>query len=764
MKKIIFFGGLFFLIINIFLVKDSLAAVVKVTLDTSKDYVPGQTYNVSWESECKGGYVSVWFSTKASTTAETELLFPLTRFSITPILQGMDSDYSFSNGFNFNSVYALNPNRGTLDWRVPSQGGFYSYSFGSYPYSYYIYRSSNGKYTVIEQNTSPMRLLVFTGDYVLRVDIKGADCSATGQSDLFHVVASPEVPTDAKLVYFRTPKSAGASTTNIDVSKVNKDVGIVNGSEITVSDPTDLSGKNNLILHFEAWGENYYHAQGYCQLVKKCTGYKDVKIVFDNKYACRCDTGQFGCTGESCINAMGVWSRITSLTCTGCPIGNNLALASSTPSSSAPGSLNASPAASSSSQITPTIKDTPKAVVAPVKPSSSVNKISSADAAFTKKQAGKILLQVESKGEAWYVNPKNSQRYYLANGNDAYQIMKTLGIGISNKDFDKVKSDANFRKKFIGQILLQVESHGEAYYISSNNRYNYLKDGAAAYQAMRSFGLGITNSDLKKIPAVAGSTVSSSSTSAIKLETGVESACSGNSKCLKYKSVEISWQLDPSSFSEDMQPDGVATYSGTALEEKDSPEMIKIVKTALDKYPEGLLKRYLSKVYLLGNMSYGSSPMLGTIDKLNRHIYLRKSDQAEKIEQALHHELAHLIYFNKNIYLPDFETDWAKINPVGFAYQTNFIDSVATNDTNAFSQDLGNQGFLSLYAQNNFKEDFAVMAMNMFKQAPLVLKADFWSTVDNFPKIKEKFNLILKFYQEINSVFTAEYFRQVSKL
>jgi len=130
---------------------------------------------------------------------------------------------------------------------------------------------------------------------------------------------------------------------------------------------------------------------------------------------------------------------------------------------------------------------------------SGVAKPSTAISELANRLKGRILLQVESRGEAWYVSPKNSQRYYLAGGEDAYQIMKTLGVGISNKDFAKIKTDSNFRKKFIGQILLQVESHGEAYYISSNNRYNYLKDGAAAYKVMRELGLGIKTSDLEKI-------------------------------------------------------------------------------------------------------------------------------------------------------------------------------------------------------------------------------------------------------------------------
>jgi hypothetical protein len=58
------------------------------------------------------------------------------------------------------------------------------------------------------------------------------------------------------------------------------------------------------------------------------------------------------------------------------------------------------------------------------------------DLNFAKKQQGYILLQVEGKGEAWYVNPKDSKRYFLGRFSDAFSIMKTMSIGISNKDFD----------------------------------------------------------------------------------------------------------------------------------------------------------------------------------------------------------------------------------------------------------------------------------------------------------------------------------------
>lgn len=112
---------------------------------------------------------------------------------------------------------------------------------------------------------------------------------------------------------------------------------------------------------------------------------------------------------------------------------------------------------------------------------------------------GRILLQVESHGEAWYVNPGDSRRYYMANGSEAYNIMRNLGIGITNKDLARIKSDKTFAKIHRGKIFLQVESRGEAYYINIDGTAYYLKDGAAAYSIMRELGLGITNADLNKI-------------------------------------------------------------------------------------------------------------------------------------------------------------------------------------------------------------------------------------------------------------------------
>jgi hypothetical protein len=51
---------------------------------------------------------------------------------------------------------------------------------------------------------------------------------------------------------------------------------------------------------------------------------------------------------------------------------------------------------------------------------------------------GRIVLQVEDHGEAWYINPVDGKRYYLANGDAAYRIMKYLSLGISDADIHKI--------------------------------------------------------------------------------------------------------------------------------------------------------------------------------------------------------------------------------------------------------------------------------------------------------------------------------------
>jgi len=118
--------------------------------------------------------------------------------------------------------------------------------------------------------------------------------------------------------------------------------------------------------------------------------------------------------------------------------------------------------------------------------------------------SGRILLQVESHGEAWYVNPINRERYYLGRPNDAFTVMRNLGLGISESNYAQFKLAG--ASKFKGRILLRVQANGEAYYVNPiDNKLNYLGRPTDAFDLMRRFGLGISNDNLTSINIAAAS-------------------------------------------------------------------------------------------------------------------------------------------------------------------------------------------------------------------------------------------------------------------
>ena len=134
---------------------------------------------------------------------------------------------------------------------------------------------------------------------------------------------------------------------------------------------------------------------------------------------------------------------------------------------------------------------------------------------LTNRVSGYILLQVESLGEAWYVRPDDTNRYYMKDGATAYEMMRSFGLGITDFDLESIPAvdstevmktaesvcDTNsFAKNQSGKILLQVQQHGEAWYVYPAKCLRiYMKDGEQAYEIMRFLGLGITNQDLKTI-------------------------------------------------------------------------------------------------------------------------------------------------------------------------------------------------------------------------------------------------------------------------
>jgi hypothetical protein len=113
--------------------------------------------------------------------------------------------------------------------------------------------------------------------------------------------------------------------------------------------------------------------------------------------------------------------------------------------------------------------------------------------------SGKILLQVEDAGQAWYVDPVTKQRAFLGYPADAFLIMRELGLGISESNYELFKKSTPH--KLSGKILLRTEANGEAYYVNPDNlKMHYLGRPIDAFNVMRENGLGITNKNLNMVP------------------------------------------------------------------------------------------------------------------------------------------------------------------------------------------------------------------------------------------------------------------------
>ncbi len=180
---------------------------------------------------------------------------------------------------------------------------------------------------------------------------------------------------------------------------------------------------------------------------------------------------------------------------------------------------------------------------------------------IVRKTLGNIVIQTESKGEAWYISPQDKNKYYLGRPNQAFVIMRKLSLGVSNKNLDnipvgliksqlmqdkdqdedglsdrmekglftkldqkdsdndgfsdyqeiengysplrtgKINVDKQLINNLLGRILLQTENNGEAWYLNpiDSKRY-YLGRPEEAFAIMQQLSLGITNLDLNQIP------------------------------------------------------------------------------------------------------------------------------------------------------------------------------------------------------------------------------------------------------------------------
>lgn len=95
------------------------------------------------------------------------------------------------------------------------------------------------------------------------------------------------------------------------------------------------------------------------------------------------------------------------------------------------------------------------------------------DSNFASQHLGKIFLQVEKDGQAWYLNPTDQKRYFLGRPSDAFAIMRNLSLGITNQNLDNIN---------IGYFLLPADDNNQTCAACQVNR----QDAQAVFDAAAS--------------------------------------------------------------------------------------------------------------------------------------------------------------------------------------------------------------------------------------------------------------------------------------
>lgn len=127
---------------------------------------------------------------------------------------------------------------------------------------------------------------------------------------------------------------------------------------------------------------------------------------------------------------------------------------------------------------------------------------------------GKIIINVDSNGEAYYIHPQKQEMHFLSRPVVAFYVMREQGIGITNRDLEKIPvadsycpiysqncnkpyaHNSQFANQQKGKIFIQVEENGEAWYINPvNSKRYYLGRPIDAFNVMRNLGLGISDNN-----------------------------------------------------------------------------------------------------------------------------------------------------------------------------------------------------------------------------------------------------------------------------
>jgi len=186
---------------------------------------------------------------------------------------------------------------------------------------------------------------------------------------------------------------------------------------------------------------------------------------------------------------------------------------------------------------------------------------------------------------------------------------------------------------------------------------------------------------------------------------------------------------------------------------------LTIIKKALMKYPVEILKSNLSKIYVLYHLSFYDVGYGGTYWEENVYITNRGVSNSYDdvfVEQLFHAEFSSILFHNYKQYFN--KSSWKAANDPDAEYGEGGYEAIKSGvDSEEFNEKINILGFLTEYGMSDLENDFNSFAKNIFIADP-----GFWELFAKYKRLNKKLEIILKFYNNIDPVFTIEYFRKVS--
>lgn len=130
----------------------------------------------------------------------------------------------------------------------------------------------------------------------------------------------------------------------------------------------------------------------------------------------------------------------------------------------------------------------------------------SAATSLVKRLSGRLVLQVESSGQMWYIDPATLKAIFVGSQHDVDRLKTEFAVPVSDQDLNRIAfkgysdKDYSYAKSMSGKILLQ-SSTGKLWYVSPIGYKKYeLGTGTEVITALHSEAIGISQKNFALLP------------------------------------------------------------------------------------------------------------------------------------------------------------------------------------------------------------------------------------------------------------------------